>query len=350
MGTESDGLRVDDEDVDWYRTFLDEGRFYRVTLEGSGTGAGTLEAPAVGIADENGDLLYFARDTPVGGTAKIDLAAPETGVHYVLASGPEGSGDGTYRLGLEEIDMPRRKKDLLGGDVTTVGRAASQRGIVGRIESKSDEDWYQITLHPGERTTFILAKERGLGPALSKLRLDLRDEEGRRVATGEPKGKRVELSFSEGDGRPSYIVVSGRGGKTGGYRLRVEGGDVPGGRGSWGRIRVGESLLSRIWQASESDWFRVRLEADEEVRIEMRGLDSGIGSLPDPSLRLLDATGSETLATDTDAGEGRDAQVDFRPATTGVYLIAASSGSTTSGSYELRVIDLERPRLCSEGL
>lgn len=89
-------------------------------------------------------------------------------------------------------------------------------------------------------------------------------------------------------------------------------------------------------RADTTDWYRTRLTAGTYL-IRLRGASSGGGSMADPLLRIMDASGRE-IAMNDDGGVGRDAQLTFTVTeTTHVYLVVDAYGSSERGTYQLRV-------------
>ncbi len=87
----------------------------------------------------------------------------------------------------------------------------------------------------------------------------------------------------------------------------------------------------------DRDWFRVSLVAGDSVTVNLRGADSGAGTLIDPFLRLYNSTGV-LLASDDDTGQGTDSQLTFTPTTSGFhYLEATSYNSSYSGTYRMSI-------------
>ena len=128
-------------------------------------------------------------------------------------------------------------------------------------------------------------------------------------------------------------------------------------------ISVGDTVSGDIAEASEVDWFRVRLLASETYRIDMRGtwggewaeVDGKIvwvspGTLKDPKLlgvfseddALVPGTDDEESGYDRgDNSEGKNSRiVAFSPPADGYYYyyyIAATAELAWTGTYELTV-------------
>ena len=92
-------------DADWFVVELVAGEEYRIDLEGSRTGRGTLEDPLLlGIHDADGDLIdgTMNDDGGVGYNSRLDFVAPETGTYYIAAGAYEDH-IGTYTLAVMDL-------------------------------------------------------------------------------------------------------------------------------------------------------------------------------------------------------------------------------------------------------
>ena len=88
------------EDQDWFRVQLSSGRRYRIDIEGTPTGAGTLRDPYLrGVYDADGDLVGNTRNDDGGSglNSRARFTAPSSGIFYIAAGGFEGNR-GTYTL------------------------------------------------------------------------------------------------------------------------------------------------------------------------------------------------------------------------------------------------------------
>jgi hypothetical protein len=119
----------------------------------------------------------------------------------------------------------------------------------------------------------------------------------------------------------------------GSFSSAVAADDYPGNTSTGGVLGIGGSLAGTIETPGDSDWFRITLVAGHSYTFNLKGVDSGQGTLPDPFLRLLDAAGVQII-TDDDSGIGRDSLITFTAGGTGPYFLAAEAFSGT-GSYRL---------------
>ena len=91
-------------DRDWFAVTLQAGKSYRIDLEGSPTGAGTLDDPYLfGVHDSAGNLIGGTTDddSGVSRNSRVDFEPTQDGRYYVSA-GADGIDTGTYTLSIEE--------------------------------------------------------------------------------------------------------------------------------------------------------------------------------------------------------------------------------------------------------
>ncbi|MBF0124212.1 MAG: PPC domain-containing protein [Magnetococcales bacterium] len=104
-----------------------------------------------------------------------------------------------------------------------------------------------------------------------------------------------------------------------------------------GRLAVNGSIVGVIEQTRDRDWFAVTLAAGWRYYITLQGQDTNQGTLADPALRLLDASGSE-VAYDNDLGIGLESALFFTPPLSGNYYLSAEGADRwATGSYRLTI-------------
>ena len=134
----------------------------------------------------------------------------------------------------------------------------------------------------------------------------------------------------------------------------------PSDTGTTVEITVGDTVAGDIAEASEVDWFKVRLLASETYRIDMRGAWGGAwaevdgkivwvsaGTLEDPKLlgvfgednALVPGTDEEESGNDRgEYSEGKNSRItSFSPPADGYYYIAAAADGAWTGTYEFTV-------------
>ena len=111
-------------------------------------------------------------------------------------------------------------------------------------------------------------------------------------------------------------------------------------KNSTGTVDVGAATGS-VGTGTDQDWFAVELETAKRYQIDLEGVDTRRGSLPDPVLELFDATGTSLSASDDDGGVGKNARLIYTPSAAGAYHVQASKRSGSGGgTYTLSVIHL----------
>jgi hypothetical protein len=81
----------------WYAIQLTAGQPYRLELEGTPTGQGTLDDPLLRLMDADGQPLAIDDDSGVFLNARIVCTPSSSGLHFISAAGFEGYS-GSYRL------------------------------------------------------------------------------------------------------------------------------------------------------------------------------------------------------------------------------------------------------------
>jgi Ca2+-binding RTX toxin-like protein len=231
--------------------------------------------------------------------------------------------------------------------------------LTGQLVGGADSNEHSVYLFEGEAHSFWLAGSATAGAGyLANPKLTLSgdpndpDTAGTPpvVAQGNAEGTNAVISFvAPASGWYLITVADGSGAGPGGrYELvdsnRSFEADIldhigPGTAGIDLVLAVGDTLESQIWRQDDTDVVAVTLNAGTAYRIDMRGVDSGNGTLSDPLLALLDSDGNVLLQADN-GGIGHNSRIDFTPASTGTYFLrAATAIPFDSGTYELQVSD-----------
>ena len=146
-----------------------------------------------------------------------------------------------------------------------------------------------------------------------------------------------------------YLVASTFAGDPGTYTLSVteletrtaEGDtDFASSIATLGMVEVGGSATGEIDPANDIDWFRVVLEAGKIYVFDLKGTETGVGTLPDPLLLLWDSPGLRELARDDDGADGSDSRLEYTATASGIHYLdasAAGNASSNKGTYTLSV-------------
>ena len=111
--------------------------------------------------------------------------------------------------------------------------------------------------------------------------------------------------------------------------------DFAGDSTTTGTVSVGGTATGEIQVDEEEDWFAVDLKTQLYYQIDLRGADTGHGTLPDPIIRgIYDSDETKITGTDKDdGGVSSNTRLVFKATTTGTYYMAASGdGTNTDGS------------------
>ena len=112
-GSVTGNLEVDN-DVDWFKVRLEEGKSYRVSMRGAESGGGTLADPflAIGVGPsftlaDYGFGAVLRNDDKSESEKDSELALSVTRTHDTwISAATSGTGMGTYTIEVEEV-MPR---------------------------------------------------------------------------------------------------------------------------------------------------------------------------------------------------------------------------------------------------
>ena len=334
-------------DVDWFKVRLQEGKTYRIDLEGAASRAGTLTDPdLLGVHDYRGLLAPpdpHSDDGGAGYNSRIFFTADRYGDHYI-AAGAANNRTGAYKLLVEEV----RADDYPDGGHGALYVGGSRRG---EIELPGDTDRFEVTLEAG-RTYHIELDD----SPVAALRLiggltDLSDALGNPVRNVIRDGD-TRLFFRPKEDGAYSLDVAGRSDTvryTGVYEVSVwdvtHADDYP--DGDYGALAVDSPLTGELEKPDDRDWFAVTLDAGTLYQVDIRGASSGQGALVDPVLHgiYLDngAGGAGARIPDSgdnDSGPGRDSAALFRAPEAGTYYIALDAYQG-AGSYTVSVTEVE---------
>ena len=335
-------------DSDWFALTLDAGALYRVEVQGSDSGRGTLADPLLfGIYADNGSGAPGRRiagtgdnDSGAGEDSLVLFRAPVAGVWYLGVGSNFTSGTGTYTVSASEIEDQR-------ADTGTAGTVQVGGNVLGALDSGADEDWFAVDLEAGVEYRFeVRGNTSGaFGGSLYNPALTVYDAAGEvyyTAAAGAGSGKlghNAELQFKASVSGGYFIGIDG-GGRTGSYTLYVNRltDEYPTSILTGGRVAVGASSAGEIGEPYDRDWLAVDLIGGKAYRIDLEGAPTDRGTLDDSYLRgiyfdreLLPGT------SDDDGGAGLNSRVEFLAPESGAYYISAGAYSFHTGSYRVSV-------------
>ena len=149
-GSVTGNLEVDN-DVDWFKVRLEEGKSYRIRMRGSESGGGTLADPTVvvgTIASVSAGYYGFGAPPPFNddkSTTEKDseLVVPVFTTHdaYIHAA-TSGTGTGTYTIEVEEVttSMGQRANSPATGGPGITGTVQAGETLTATTDGIEDED------------------------------------------------------------------------------------------------------------------------------------------------------------------------------------------------------------------
>ena len=333
-------------DRDWFAVTLEANRTYRIDLEGSHTGAGTLRDPYLrGVHDADGDLIAGTTDDDggEGSNSRVKFTAAEAGTYYVAAGADNDNREGTYTLSV--TDVTDGVPDDFAAGTETTGAVAVDGSARGEIETEYDRDWFEVELVAGRIYRIDLeGSETGGGTLRDPYLYGIHDAEGNLIAGTRSDGGgelfNSRVYFTVKDAGTYYVAAGAYGNREGTYTLSVADVDeFEAGTGTTGAVAVGGSATGEINFHGDRDWFAVELDAGSTYRIDLEGSPTGGGTLRDPYLHGIHRADGRRIAgtTDDDGGAGYNSYVEFTAAAAGTYYVAAGGYGTHQGTYTLSV-------------
>ena len=349
-------------DTDSFETMLQAGHSYRIETVAVRDGSvAPLPSAALSLswlADGESVATEIVSGSDALTPSFFDSAAftALTGGKLSLVVAPlEPTQTGRYQLRL--VDLGTESDD---DHIDSVGQyneadhgvVAINETVEGKIDTASDSDLFAVNLTQGNIYDFsVKGYFDGLG-TLAEAELRLLNASGQLVSVGayDDSTGRNDLSLSVfNDGR-YFLQVSALDlpGNTGSFtldtRLRgsVAGGedDMSADTQSGVSVAPGKPVAGTIEEAGDHDWLRLTLEEGKVYVIDVLADGSGIGgTLPDATLRLLDASGTEQ-GFDDNSGAGKDAHLQFAPAISGDFYLDVAARFGETGTYTVRVREL----------
>ena len=339
-----------DGDRDWFAVTLEAGKSYRIDLEGSRTGDGTLSDPFLrGIYDASGTLIGDTAndDGGTGLNSRVTFSPGQAGIFYISA-GAYGSSQGIYTVSV--IDVTDGPPDDYAADATTIATVAVGGSANGEIEYDGDRDWFAVTLEAGKSYRIDLEGSRtGGGTLWDPFLRGVHDASGTLIddTTDDDSGTRPNsrVTFTPEQGGTFYIAAGAFRSSQGTYTVSVTEvvDDYAADTTTTGTVAVGGSANGEIQFTGDRDWFAVTLEAGKIYQIELKGSSSGSSTLGDPFLRgIHDASGTLIDGTENDdrTPSSNESRVAFTPSAAGTYYIAAGAYTGSIGTYQVSVTEV----------
>ena len=339
------------DDRDWFAVELEAGKSYRIDLEGSVTGSGTLNDPYLrGVYDADGVYLNeTSGNHGTGRNSRVYFTAEEDGTYYVAATSHRYAREGgTYTLSV--TDVTDSFSDDHRSDTQTTGTVAVGGSTTGEIDYENDRDWFAVTLEANRAYQFdlkgLLTGDGtiydpylgGIFDANGNLMRNTRNDDG-----GERQNSRVV--FTPAEDATYYVAAGGHGGyrvNEGTYTLSVTDvtasfyDDYRSDTQTTGTLAVGGSVTGAVDYEGDEDWFAVTLEASQTYRFDLEGSLTGAGTLYAPYLGGIYDANANKLGSD-DVGEFLNTRVEFTATADATYYVSVSDWWDGEGTYMLSV-------------
>ena len=339
-------------DRDWFAVTLEAGATYRIDLEGSPTGAGTVANPFLfGLYDASGRSIADTRNDNggIGLNSRLTFTANVSGTHYVEAGETSPYDRGTYRVSVTKV--ADSVTDDFAADTTTAGTVSVGGSATGAIQFARDHDWFAVNLEGGKTYRIDLeGSQAGAGTLADPHLRGIFDADGTFIAgttdddISYAANRNARVDFTPSADGTYYIAAGGYGSSLGTYRVSVSEAtdDYTADTTTTGAVAVNGSATGDIEAGGDRDWFAVELEADKTYWIDLKSASAG-GTLFDPYLRgIHDADGNLISGTTNDTASYYtvDSRVTFTPSADGTYYIAAGGRlSGDRGTYEVSVTE-----------
>lgn len=226
-------------------------------------------------------------------------------------------------------------------DSTATTSVLTINGAAGTstIDTAGDEDWWRISLTAGLTHVFRLtASSSGLDPFLGLL-----NASGTLLLYNDDDGASYNstIIYTPSYSGVYYLGATSYDGSTGNYTLRAVRTDtIRATTGTTSTLAVnGAAGMSAIDAAGDEDWWKVTLTAGQDYIINLRGSDSGQGTLSDPYfVGAYNSAGVLISGTGNDnSNNSSDSQSIFRAPTSGVHYLAATGANDLIGTYRLSI-------------
>ena len=149
-GSVTGNLEVDN-DVDWFKVQLEEGKSYRVSMRGAESGDGTLADPFLSIgvgasftlADYGLSRPVLRNDDKNGSEKDSEMVLSVTRTHDTwISAATSGTGTGTYTIEVEEVtpSMGQRANSPATGGPGITGTVQAGETLTATTDGIEDED------------------------------------------------------------------------------------------------------------------------------------------------------------------------------------------------------------------
>ncbi|MEB3193571.1 MAG: pre-peptidase C-terminal domain-containing protein [Cyanobacteriota bacterium] len=225
--------------------------------------------------------------------------------------------------------LPSVDPDDFSDDTSTTGSLPIGGSRTGVVDFDGDRDWFRLSLTAGRTYRFTLD-----GLSLTDPTLALLNASGDQLGFNDDfSGRNSQITFTATASGTFFLDAGAFTSGTGSYLLLAEDiDDFSDDTSTAGSINVGGSRTGVVDFDGDRDWFRLSLTAGRTYRFNLDGT-----SLSDPTLALLNASGSQLAFNDDFSG--RNSQITFTATASGIYFLDAGAFNDGTGSYHLQAAD-----------
>ena len=300
------------DDTDYFSFRLPTTGSLQVYTTGNTDTAGRLE-------NANGSVLQNTTGGGQDANFRIERDVL-SGTYYVRITGQPASTTGAYVVHVRFTEYPDDHGDSRNS-ATTVEVPSNRGGIL----TPGDVDYFRLSVNgPGTLQVYTLGGVDTAGR--------LESAGGTALATDADSGEGANFRVEHDVAAGTYFVrVSGQSSSTEGqYSLlvRFSGDDHGDTRGSATAVAIPSSTAG-VLTAGDTDYFRINVNGSGSLQVYTTGNTDTTGRLENRS--------GIGLATDTNAGQGRNFRVE-RDVSAGTYFVRVTGqSSSTAGNYTLHV-------------
>ena len=356
-------------DQDWFKVVLEADKTYRIDMNGSNGGGGTLNDTRLSnIRDSSGNEISGTGNDDIDALnsnldSQTTFTPTEAGAYYLVALGGGGTVTGTYTLSVREIPCVLNEGDIWCGVVTVeevkLGEELLGHGFAdttsparldaGGLAGNPDNRTFSV----GDNDYTVQGLYAGAGfDRQGKLRfwitnLDFLDDHDEGILVLTIDDVTTPRAFDGNQGSLGGLYqwdTDFDWSSTTEVTVRLQTpDDFSAGTATTGEVDVGGSVTGNIETVEdEGDWFKVVLEADTRYQIDLEGADTGRGTLVDPVIETLSTSGGDLIENTggSDNGVDKNDRTIYTPSTSGAYYVVVLATDTGLGTYTLSVIVL----------
>ncbi|MEM9576897.1 MAG: T9SS type A sorting domain-containing protein [Pseudomonadota bacterium] len=333
---------------DWIKVTLpSKGQLW---VSGASTGNGTLVDPTVDVYSADGKMLKSITRGNFGVGKNEALSLFDAGTYYVRIKSADPKATGTYSVVARTFE--------LDGDLANVSRLERNRNTKrvlkdgqtahDRSDLSYDVDPYKVELVAGRRYTFTSTPDASKGAAMFGSTLMLYNDKDEKLA-GETNGEISDtLTFEAKESGTYYLTVASGLYRFGDYKVSMSSvgpapkDDFAGDATTKRAAKMGEVISGNIETAGDQDWVKVQLERGKQYQVVAAGVGSGVGTLADPDIEVVDANGKpvQFFSSRADWGQGQDELKRYMHigVESGEYFVRVKSGSADgTGTYKFAI-------------